>query len=71
MIGGAIAGRLLDFSRYKNIRRGMREIRKLRTVEGMFAVYEKMIQGTDNNYQCMAPWRLLSHRYRHEEPKVR
>jgi hypothetical protein len=71
MIGGAITGRILDFSRHKDIRGGVREIHKLRTVEGMSAVYEKMVQGIDNGYRCMAPCRLLSHPYRREEPKVR
>jgi hypothetical protein len=38
MIGAAIAGRILDFSRHKDIRAKMREVHMLRTVEGMSAV---------------------------------
>lgn len=60
MIGGAIAGRILDFSRQKHNREKIRSIHKLQTVEGMSTVFAKMAAAAvDNGYHCMAPWKIL------------
>ncbi|KAJ5319506.1 subtilisin-like protein [Penicillium brevicompactum] len=60
MIGGALAARILDFARQKEIGKRIRQVYRLHTVEGMSAIFEKMVNGTvDNGYHCMAPWKLL------------
>jgi hypothetical protein len=69
MIGGAVAGRILDFSRHKDNRERIRRIDKLHTVEGMSAVFERMVEGAvDNGYHCMAPWKILPPEIKGEEP---
>lgn len=60
MIGGAVAARILDFARHKDNRETIRQIDRLHTVEGMSAVFDKMVKGgVDNGYHCMAPWKML------------
>lgn len=59
MIGAAVAARILDFSRQQDISGKLRLVHKLNTVEGMSAVFFKMVQGVDNGYHCMAPWKIL------------
>jgi hypothetical protein len=62
MIGAALAGRILDFSRHSDNRGRMRSAEVLSTVEGMSAVFAKMAQGgKDNGYDCMAPWKIIQH----------
>jgi hypothetical protein len=69
MIGGALAGRILDFSRHKDNRGRIRRIDKLHTVEGMSAVFETMVgSAVDNGYHCMAPWKILPSGPKGEEP---
>lgn len=72
MIGGALAGRILDFSRHKDNRERIRRINKLRTVEGMSAVFETMVgNAVDNGYHCMAPWKIFPPRLKVEEPELK
>jgi subtilisin family serine protease len=60
MIGAALAGRILDFSRQSDNRGRIRNAEVLNTVEGMSAVFAKMAPGgKDNGYDCMAPWKIL------------
>lgn len=60
MIGAALAGRILDFSRQSDNRGRIRNAEVLKTVEGMSAVFAKMAPGgKDNGYDCMAPWKIL------------
>ena len=60
IIGGAIAGLILDFSRQKDIRSAIPYSERLKTFEGMQAVFIEMADGVvDNTYHCMAPWKLL------------
>ncbi|KIM96504.1 hypothetical protein OIDMADRAFT_170237 [Oidiodendron maius Zn] len=62
MIGAALAGRILDFSRQSDNRGRIRSAEVLNTVEGMSAVFAKMAPGgKDNGYDCMAPWKILHH----------
>lgn len=62
MIGAALAGRILDFSRHSDNRGRIRGAEVLNTVEGMSAVFAKMARGgKDNGYDCMAPWKILQH----------
>jgi hypothetical protein len=68
MIGGAVAGRILDFSRHEDNRGRIRRVDKLHTVEGMSAVFETMVGGAvDNGYHCMAPWKILPPENKGEE----
>jgi hypothetical protein len=60
VIGAAVAGRILDFSRHKENHESIRSVEKLNTVEGMSAVFARMVKGAvDNGYHCMAPWKIL------------
>jgi hypothetical protein len=60
MIGAAVAGRILDFTRHKDTCERIRRVEKLKTVEGMSAVFSRMVNGVvDNGYHCMAPWKIL------------
>ncbi|KAF3000401.1 hypothetical protein E8E14_001268 [Neopestalotiopsis sp. 37M] len=60
IIAGALAGRLLDFSRQQNISDQIRHHERLDTVEGMSAVLSAMVKGAiDNGYHCIAPWKIL------------
>jgi hypothetical protein len=60
MIGAAVAGRILDFTRHKDTCERIRRVDKLKTVEGMSAVFSRMVNGVvDNGYHCMAPWKIL------------
>ncbi|KAF7502928.1 hypothetical protein GJ744_004804 [Endocarpon pusillum] len=69
MIGGAIAGRILDFSRHKDNRERIRRIDKLHTVEGMSAVFETMVESAvDNRYHCISPWKILPLEFNGCEP---
>ncbi|KAF7503457.1 hypothetical protein GJ744_003716 [Endocarpon pusillum] len=69
MIRGAIAGRILDFSRHKDNRERIRRIDKLHTVEGMSAVFETMVESAvDNRYHCMSPWKILPLGFNGGEP---
>ncbi|OIW27244.1 hypothetical protein CONLIGDRAFT_715761 [Coniochaeta ligniaria NRRL 30616] len=68
MIAAGVAGRILDFSRQKDSRANIRRIDKLRTVEGMSAVFETMVKGAvDNGYHCMRPWSILPPEVRGED----
>lgn len=61
MIAGALAARLLDFSRQRGIRESIVHGDRLATVEGMSAVFLKMVNGAvDNGYHCMTPWKILA-----------
>ena len=63
VIGAAIAGHILDFSRHKDMYNKPRRVdilKRLKTVQGMSAVFSKMVRGAvDNRYHCMAPWKIL------------
>jgi hypothetical protein len=72
MIGAAIAGRILDFSRHKDNRGRIRRIEKLLTVEGMSAVFNEMTRGAvDNGYSCISPWKILPDEIRGEDSKAK
>ncbi|KAK1704940.1 hypothetical protein BDP67DRAFT_478738 [Colletotrichum lupini] len=58
VIGAALAGRIIDFSRHYDTRSQIRRPEHLKRVEGMASVFAKMAR-LDNGYQCIAPWRLL------------
>lgn len=71
MIGAAVAGRILDFSRQKDSRERIRLIDKIHTVEGMSAIFERMVEGAfDNGYHCMAPWKLLPSGVKNEDSQT-
>jgi subtilisin family serine protease len=60
VIGGALAARILDFAQHKDNRGRIRRADKLKTVEGMSAVFETMVgNAVDNGYHCLAPWKIL------------
>ncbi|KAF7530971.1 hypothetical protein G7054_g9332 [Neopestalotiopsis clavispora] len=60
IIAGALASRLLDFSRQRDVREKIRYCERLDTVEGMSAVFSAMVKGAvDNGYHCIAPWKIL------------
>lgn len=59
MIGAAIAGRILDFSRHSDVRSKIRDVEKLNTVGGMSAVFAEMSSEPDNGYRCITPWKIL------------
>ncbi|OXV08982.1 hypothetical protein Egran_03256 [Elaphomyces granulatus] len=60
MIGAAVAGRILDFTRHRDTCERIRRLEKLKTVEGMSAVFLKMAKNAvDNGYHCIAPWKIL------------
>jgi hypothetical protein len=62
MIGGALAARIIDFSRQKDIRKRIRKIDRLHEVGRMSAIFDKMVNNAvDNNYHCIAPWKILEH----------
>jgi hypothetical protein len=75
IIAGALAARLLDFSRQQGVREKIRHRDRLDTVEGMSEVFSAMVKGAvDNGYHCIAPWKILpstaeleSARRRHEQ----
>jgi subtilisin family serine protease len=68
VIGGAVAARILDFAQHKDNRGRIRRIEKLKTVEGMSAVFDTMVgSAVDNGYRCMAPWKILPSEIRGEE----
>ncbi|KXH67322.1 extracellular alkaline serine protease [Colletotrichum salicis] len=58
VIGAALAGRIIDFSRHHDTRSQIRRSEHLKRVEGMASVFAKMAR-MDNGYRCIAPWRLL------------
>lgn len=63
--GGA---RTLDFSRHTDNRERIRRVDRLCAVEGMSAVFERILEGAiDNGYHCMAPWKLLPPEVKGEE----
>ncbi|KAK1639235.1 hypothetical protein BDP81DRAFT_199189 [Colletotrichum phormii] len=66
MIAAAIAGQILQFVRHEHTRRWIHCADKIRTVEGMSAVFSAMAKDEDNGYHCIAPWKILSQRLRHE-----
>ncbi|ETS79009.1 hypothetical protein PFICI_08862 [Pestalotiopsis fici W106-1] len=59
IIAGALAARLLDFSRQRGIREQIRHRDRMETVEGMSAVFSAMVMAVDNRYHCMTPWKIL------------
>lgn len=60
MIGAAVAARILDFARHKDVRAKLRCAESLKTVEGMSAVFALMARGAvDNGYHCLSPWKLI------------
>lgn len=60
VIGAALAGRILDFSRQPLARQEMRGVADLSRVEGMSAVFARMAKGAvDNGYHCIAPWKIM------------
>jgi subtilisin family serine protease len=70
MIGAAVAGRILDFTRHKDNCVRIRRVEKLNTVEGMSAVFSEMVNGAvDNGYHCMAPWKILPPEVPGENPE--
>ncbi|KAF9879129.1 hypothetical protein CkaCkLH20_03362 [Colletotrichum karsti] len=67
MIGAAVAGLVLEFARHDDVReRDAQLAENLRTVEGMSAVFTAMARDTDNKYQCVAPWKILSEELRND-----
>lgn len=58
VIGAALAGRILDFSRHPDTHHAIRRSGHLKRVEGMSSVFAKMVR-EDGGYCCMAPWKLL------------
>jgi hypothetical protein len=67
VIGGAVAARILDFARHTDNRGRIRKAEKLKTVEGMSAVFETMVgSAVDNGYHCLAPWKILPNEIRGE-----
>ncbi|KAK1513160.1 extracellular alkaline serine protease [Colletotrichum tamarilloi] len=66
MIAAAIAGQILEFVRHEHASGLISCADKIRTVEGMSAVFSAMAQDKDNGYHCIAPWKILSQRLRHE-----
>lgn len=60
VIGGGVAARLLDFSTQQGIQSSIRRVDRIRTVEGMSEVFNKMSkESVDNGYHCIAPWKIL------------
>ncbi|KAK7930998.1 subtilisin-like protein [Apiospora marii] len=60
VIGAALAGRILDFSRQPLAQQKMRGVADLSRVEGMSAVFARMARGAvDNGYHCIAPWKIM------------
>ncbi|KAK8867391.1 hypothetical protein PGQ11_005969 [Apiospora arundinis] len=60
VIGAALAGRILDFSRQPLARQQLRRSLDLSRVEGMSAVFARMAKGAvDNGYHCIAPWKIM------------
>ncbi|KAK8115459.1 hypothetical protein PG984_011961 [Apiospora sp. TS-2023a] len=60
VIGAALAGRILDFSRQPLARQEMRGVAELSRVEGMSAVFARMARGAvDNGYHCITPWKIM------------
>lgn len=60
VIGAALAGRILDFSRQPLARRQLRRPADLSRVEGMSAVFARMAKGAvDNGCHCIAPWKIM------------
>ncbi|KAJ8133552.1 hypothetical protein O1611_g68 [Lasiodiplodia mahajangana] len=57
-IGAGIAARILDFSHHPRLRSRIKDIDDFRRVEGMLAIFGRMVQGIDNGYRCMAPWKI-------------
>lgn len=72
VIGAAVTSRILDFSRQDGIRGMIQMAHKLRTVEGMSAVFKKMAGGAvDNGLYCISPWKLLPPEVEGEDAKER
>ncbi|KAK1521620.1 extracellular alkaline serine protease [Colletotrichum paranaense] len=66
IIAAAIAGQILEFVRHEHAHGWIPCADKIRTVEGMSAVFSAMAKDKDNGYHCIAPWKILSQRLRHE-----
>jgi hypothetical protein len=62
-IAAAIAARVIDFSRHEDCKRIPSALReRLKTVDGMSAVFRKMAnEEPSNGYDCVAPWRVLDY----------
>lgn len=58
IIGGALAGSIIDFSRHTDGRKNIRRGQSITTVAGMSAIFAKMAT-EDGRYHCLVPWRLL------------
>lgn len=72
MIGAAIAGRILDFSRHSDVWDKIRNIDCLNRVEGMSAVFAIMANGAvDNMYHCITPWKILPPEVADENPEAK
>jgi hypothetical protein len=49
-----VAARILDFSRHTDNRERIQRVDRLCTVQGMSAVFERMVEGAvDNGYHCI------------------
>ncbi|KAK6527550.1 hypothetical protein TWF694_004533 [Orbilia ellipsospora] len=59
-VGAAVAALLIDFARQSDVEAEPEDVRTLKTVNGMTAVFEIMSKGgRDDNYDCVVPSKLL------------
>jgi hypothetical protein len=59
IIAAGVAAQILDFSRRQDVRGKLQDRRGLQQVDGMSAVFAQMVFAKENNYHCIAPWKLL------------
>ncbi|KAL2878494.1 hypothetical protein SGCOL_006204 [Colletotrichum sp. CLE4] len=58
VVGAALAGRIIDFSRHPDTRNRMRGLNHIKKVVGMSSVFQRMAV-KDGDYDCICPWRIL------------
>jgi Subtilase family len=59
-IAAGIAALVIDFSRQVDCHQHIPNSKKLHSTRGMCAVFKEMAHaGKDNDYDCVAPWKLL------------
>ncbi|KAI5460178.1 hypothetical protein BGZ63DRAFT_406123 [Mariannaea sp. PMI_226] len=59
IIAAGIAAQIIDFSRHPDVRGKIYDHQSLRKVDGMSAVFARMVSSVDNRYHCLSPWLLL------------
>lgn len=59
VIAAGLACQILEFSRHEDVLGEIASSEDLRKVDGMSAVFAKMVSARDNGYHCLAPWKLL------------